>query len=184
MSHFEAAFKYTIQNEGEQDNDPTDRGGFTRWGITEGTAKNHRCLIHPQGVNVKQIDLDLAKHIYREDYWEFDGVKDIGVAVKLFDLGVNFGVKTSIRLAQETINLMSKANLKVDGILGKLSCDVLNSLDANKFLDTFETHVDDRYWTIIYNDLIKAFGKKAVDSTQAKFGRGWFRRGNRRYYSF
>ena len=182
MSPFEAAFKYTIQNEGEQDNDPVDRGGFTRWGITERVAKNHRCLIHPQGVNVRSVDLDLAKHIYLEDYWEFDGIKNAGVAVKLFDLGVNLGVKTVIKLAQETINSMSKANLKVDGVLGKLSCDVLNSLDPNKFLDAFETHIDDRYWMIVYNDLVRTFGKKAVDSTQAKFGKGWFRRGNRRYY--
>jgi lysozyme family protein len=183
MTHFDAAFKYTIQNEGVQDNDPTDRGGFTRYGVTEGTANQHRCLIHPSGVNVRNVDLTLAKHIYQEDYWEFDGVGNISIAVKLFDLGVNFGVKTVIKLAQETINSLGNYNIKVDGILGKVSCDILNSIDANKFLDTFETHVDDRYWMIIYNDLVRKFGKKAVDSTQAKFGKGWFRRGNRRYYT-
>src|SRR5688572_9362650 len=110
MSHFDTAFKYVILNEGEQSNDAADRGGFTRWGITQGTAASHRCLVHPNGINVKTVDQQIAKHIYFEDYWQLDGVEDIGIAVKLFDMGVNFGVKTAIKLAQETINSMSNAN--------------------------------------------------------------------------
>ena len=87
--------------------------------------------------------------------------------------------------ATETANEMlppSAIKLKVDGILGKTSCATINKLNPQKFLDQFEVYCDDRYWTIIYNSLVEKFGKKAVDSTQAAFGRGWFRRSNKRFY--
>lgn len=171
MSHFDLAFRYAILNEGEQSNHPADRGGLTRWGITEGVAKAHRCMIHPVGIDVKKVNLDLARHIYLEDYWVFDGVKDATIAVKLFDMGVNFGVKTAVRLAQETINVMSKANLKVDGVLGKSSCAELNKLHPQKFLDQLEYLADDRYVDIVLNN-----------RTQLVFLKGWLRRSNKRFY--
>ena len=179
---FNLAFRYVVLNEGEQSNHPTDRGGLTRWGITEYQAKNHRCLEHPEGIDVRKVDLALAKHIYLEDYWEFSGIKSPQVAVKLFDYGVNFGVRTAVKLAQETVNSMGKAKLTVDGILGKLSADAINAIDPQRFLDQLEIHADDRYWSIIYNSLVARFGKKEVDKTQAVFGRGWFRRSNKRFY--
>lgn len=191
MSHFETAFRYAILNEGEQSNHPADTGKLTRWGITTATAQNHRCLEHPQGINVKDVNVELARHIYLLDYWIFEGIKNPEIAVKLFDLGVNFGPKTAAMLAQETVNSINlndpnsgklKTHIFVDGILGKVSCAAINSINPRKFLDQLEYHVDDRYWTIIYNSLVKKFGKKAVDSTQAVFGKGWLRRSNKRFY--
>jgi lysozyme family protein len=182
MTKFDKAFKYVILNEGAQSNHPSDRGGLTNWGITHGRAREHRCLLHPAGIDIRNVDLNVAKHIYLEDYWFFEGVESEQIAIKLFDLGVNFGPKTAIKLAQETINSMSNSDLKIDGVLGKLTAAAINILPVQEFLDQLEYHVDDRYWAIIYNSLVEKFGKREVDSTQAAFGKGWLRRSNKRYY--
>lgn len=183
ISHFETAFKYVILNEGPRSDHPADKGGLTHWGITHEVARAHRCLIHPNGINVMDVDQNVAKHIYLEDYWELDGVESIEVAIKLFDMGVNFGTKTAGRLTQETINSMSKSNLKVDGVLGKLSCAALNKLNPQKFLDQFEFFTDDRYADIVVNDLIRQFGRERIlNGTQAAFLKGWLRRSNKRFY--
>lgn len=182
MTTFDKAFEYVILNEGEESNDLADRGGLTRWGITKSVAANHRCMKHMSGVDVRNVDLELAKHIYLEDYWTLSGIKSEAVAIKLFDMGVNFGVKTVGKLAQETANKISNAKLKVDGVLGKLSCDAINKIDAQRFLDEFETFTDDRYWDIIKADFLSVYTAQEWNKRQLAFGKGWFRRSNRRYY--
>lgn len=180
--HFEKAFKYVILNEGEQRNVVDgDRGGFTTWGITDSRAKTHRCLSHLQGLNVKTLTLEQAKHIYLSDYWLFEAVRDLKIAVKLFDFGVNFGPSTSVRLAQEALVSMG-FSLKVDGILGRITAEVLNSVEPQKFLDALEIEADDRYADIVVNDYIQAHGKNAFNLRQLKFLKGWLRRSNKRYY--
>lgn len=180
--HFEIAFKYVILNEGKQSDHPTDKGGLTNWGITEDVARSHRCILHPNGVDPKKVDLNLAKHIYLEDYWEHEGIESPNVAVKLFDMGVNFGIKTVNRYAQMAANDLVGSKLIIDGILGKSSCAVINKIPYQEYLDHLEYFWDDRYWDIIYNSLVHKFGKKAVNETQAVFGKGWFRRSNKRFY--
>lgn len=180
--HFDKAFKYVIENEGEQGNAiEGDRGGYTKWGITAERAKNHRCIQHHFGIDPKSIDLSLAKHIYRYDYWYFDSINDIRIAIKLFDFGVNFGPQTGIRLAQEALNAIG-FKLKVDGILGSKTAEVLNSVDPQQFLDMFEIEADDRYADIVVNDFIEKYGKEAFKTRQLKFLKGWLRRSNKRYY--
>jgi lysozyme family protein len=178
---FEKAFDYVIGNEGSYDNDPTDRGGETRWGITHGVAENHRCLQHPLGIDIDDVTKPVAMHIYRTDYWRFDSIINDSIAVKLFDFGVNFGVHTSVKLAQEAANKLG-ASLKADGIIGRVTADAINALDPEKFLDAFETNADDRYASIVLDDFITAYGSAALKKRQLKYLKGWLRRSNRRYY--
>jgi lysozyme family protein len=179
--HFEAAFRYAILNEGEQSNDPADRGGLTRWGITEGRAREHRCIVHQNGIDVRKVDVDLARHIYQMDYWFFEGIKDTGVAVKLFDWGVNFGPRWVMMTVQEMLNTRG-FKLKVDGVFGKMTNDAINSQEPVKFLDTFEDYADKRYAGIIIDEFIKKYGRKAFEQSQLKFLKGWLSRSNKRYY--
>ena len=81
-----------IQREGGYVNDPTDRGGATKYGITEAVARANGYKGH-----MKDLPLDTAKAIYKKQYWtspRFDQVNIINskVAEELLDTGVNCGV--------------------------------------------------------------------------------------------
>lgn len=180
--HFETAFKYVVLNEGRFDNDPTDRGGETHWGITVGAAQVHRCDDHPRGINIKDVDLKVAKHIYLFDYWKFSQVNDIAVAVKLFDYAVNFGPSISVRYAQEAANSMGE-ELIVDGIFGKMSSSAINNLDPLRFIDFLEQVASMKYVRIVQNDFIQKYGKRAFEQMQLKYLAGWITRSNKRYYN-
>ena len=54
------------------------------------------------------------------------------IAKEIFIFGVNAGVKTAIKKAQKI------ANIKADGIIGKVSINALNSLDDIEFDKTFD----------------------------------------------
>ena len=62
MTKFENAFSRVLGFEGGYSDDPDDRGGKTRFGITEATAAKHGYTGH-----MEDITLNFAKHIYKKD---------------------------------------------------------------------------------------------------------------------
>lgn len=113
-----------IQREGEYSNHPADRGGPTRWGITEKTA-----IAHGYRGDMKKFPIDLARSIYREIYWTLPRLDEIApiypvVAAELFDTGINMGPATAVRFLQRALSLLNRGaieypNLAVDGLVGK-----------------------------------------------------------------
>ncbi|EMT83217.1 hypothetical protein ABNIH5_19239 [Acinetobacter baumannii ABNIH5] len=81
-----------IKREGGYVNNPADRGGATKYGITEAVARTNGF----KG-SMKDLPLDVAKAIYKKQYWiepYFDQVNTISSAVaeELLDTGVNCGI--------------------------------------------------------------------------------------------
>jgi len=80
-----------IAREGDYVNHPADRGGPTRWGITEAVARS-------QGYagDMRKLPREEAAAIYRRLYWlkpGYDRVAGLApeVAAELFDTAVNMG---------------------------------------------------------------------------------------------
>ena len=118
---FYEAVKFTIENEGGYSDDPDDKGGKTKYGISQAS--------NPE-VDVENLTLTEAELIYRKKYWNplyAQLPKKLGI--KLFDIGVNIGVKTSIRVLQATLNRWFDTNLMVDGVFGSQTLSA--SLRAN-----------------------------------------------------
>ncbi|WP_283202086.1 glycosyl hydrolase 108 family protein, partial [Acinetobacter baumannii] len=68
-----------IKREGGYVNNPADRGGATKFGITEAVAR-----ASGYKGNMKDLPLDVAKAIYKKQYWtatRFDQVNIISSAV-------------------------------------------------------------------------------------------------------
>ncbi|PIL57802.1 hypothetical protein B4N88_04285, partial [Acinetobacter baumannii] len=89
-----------IKREGGYVNNPADRGGATKFGITEAVARTNGF----KG-NMKDLPLDVAKAIYKKQYWtapRFDQVNAISSAVaeELLDTGVNCGTSFAKPLLQ------------------------------------------------------------------------------------
>jgi lysozyme family protein len=116
--------------EGGFSNAAADRGGSTRWGITEAVARSH-------GYSGAMADLPIgvASTIYLQDYWitpHLDLIDQLAptVAAKLFDIGVNMGPVTAGKFLQRCLNVLnlegqSWPDLKPDGQIGPRSLDAL-----------------------------------------------------------
>jgi lysozyme family protein len=132
MSLYDEAFRDLILVEGGYANDPVDRGGRTMYGITEAVAR-------AAGYSgpMDKLTLPTAKAIYRRYYWDamrLDQVAEIasGVAVELFDTGVNMGTRTAVRFLQTALNALNREerdypDVDVDGSLGPGTLEALRA---------------------------------------------------------
>ena len=130
-----------IKREGGYVNNPADRGGATKYGITEAVARTNGF----KG-NMRDLPLDVAKAIYRKNYWtvpRFDQVNSISSAVaeELLDTGVNCGINFAKPLLQRALNLLNNQgkagyeDLKVDGIYGSNTLGALKTYLAKRGKD-------------------------------------------------
>ena len=119
MNIFDKAFQDVIGFEGGYVNNPNDKGGETKYGISKRSYPN---------VDIKNLTLDGAKEIYYKDFWntirlELSLIDDEKIAIELFDTAVNMGVGVASKFLQEALNLMNRNqkewnDLIVDGYCG------------------------------------------------------------------
>lgn len=106
-SAFDAAVSLVIQLEGGGAivNDPRDRGGLTRWGISKAA--------HPD-VDIENLDLDGARAIYRERYWGLIHGDELppALALAVMDWAVHSGPDAAVRELQRALKVA------VDGKVG------------------------------------------------------------------
>jgi hypothetical protein len=121
-----------IDREGGYSNHPADRGGPTKFGITEAVARAH-------GYRGPMRDLprDEAAAIYRRLYWlrpKFDQVakRSEAVAAELFDTGVNMGPAVAATFLQRALSALNRdrrdyADLVPDGRIGPATLAALDT---------------------------------------------------------
>jgi len=112
-----------IDREGGYAADPADRGGATRWGITEAVARQ-------QGYPGAMRDLPRATAvaIYKRLYWlgpRYDAVSRLAptLAAELLDAGVNMGPATATTFLQRALNALNRGatdypDIAPDGVIG------------------------------------------------------------------
>ncbi|WP_111862617.1 glycoside hydrolase family 108 protein, partial [Acinetobacter baumannii] len=122
-----------IKREGGYVNNPADRGGATKYGITQAVARENGW-----NGNMKDLPLEFAKSIYKKQYWlepRFDQVNALSpsVAEELLDTGVNCGPNFAKPLLQRALNLLNNQgkagwpDLKVDGVYGSATLGALKT---------------------------------------------------------
>lgn len=148
---FDKAFKFLMDNEGGYANNKNDLGGETKYGISKRSYPN---------VDIKNLTLDVAKLIYKRDFWDiafFDKFAKEKLAIKVFDIGVNTGIRTVIKLLQNSIVALGGA-IKVDGIIGQETLKYISLMDEEKLLSCFENNVISHYASLIRkNPKLKIF---------------------------
>lgn len=112
--------------EGGYSNHPADKGGPTRWGVTEQVAR-----AYGYAGPMKSLPRKTAAEIYRKRYFTepgFDRVAAIypALASELFDTGVNMGTATAGRFLQRALNAFNRRgrdypDLEVDGRVGPVT---------------------------------------------------------------
>lgn len=108
---------------------------------------------------MKKLSVKDAEEIYRNEYWKFDKIIDQSIATKLFDMSVNMGVGTAVKMLQRILGV------DVDGIFGTRTLDAVNGDDPDILMLDLVNACIKRY-----EDIIKS------DPTQERFRRGWMRR--------
>ncbi len=171
---FDAAVAATIGREGRYSADPADRGGATAWGITEATARAAGYL-----GPMASMSRDAAVDIYRRRYWAAPGFDRIAVlspslAIRLFDIGVNTGPPTGIRLLQRALNALNRqasdfADITTDGVFGSGSEAALRAFLARRGADGERVLL----FTIAAQQAVHYLEIAERDPTQEAFVFGW-----------
>jgi len=108
MGDIAVLIEAVIAREGGYINHPADRGGPTKWGITERVAR-----ANGWAKDMRDLPREEAARIYRRLYWEephFDAVAEISVmiAAELFDTGVNMGPVVATGFLQRALNALNR----------------------------------------------------------------------------
>ena len=112
-----------IEREGDYSNHPADRGGSTRWGVTEAVARRQGYM-----ADMRRLPQSDAAAIYRRLYWIAPRFGEVAVrapklAGELFDTGINMGTGTATGFLQRALNALNRgakdyADLVVDRHVG------------------------------------------------------------------
>lgn len=148
MANFDLALQVVLGNEGGLVYDPSDPGGVTKYGISK---RNY-----PQ-LDIPALTTGQAATIYHRDYWRFDQLADQAIANKLFDMGVNLGFSTMVRILQGI------EDVKQDGVWGPVTNDRIGQV-PQLLVKLRVAHVEH------YLELL------AKDEDLSKFRAGWLMR--------
>jgi lysozyme family protein len=129
---FQNALAATLKHEGGFSNHRDDRGGATRFGITEAVARRFGYV----GAMPDYPKAE-AERVYKLQYWdtlrldEVDAISE-DIAQELFDTGVNMGIGRAGTFLQRALNVLNRGqadypDLTVDGVIGPAT---IHSLSA------------------------------------------------------
>lgn len=131
------AISEVVEREGGFVDDPTDRGGATKYGITEAVAREFGY----KG-NMRDLPLETAIAIYDQRYWQklkLDQIEPYSqpLAVVLFDYAVNSGVSRASTELQRTLNVLNEGgtdypDISEDGIVGPGTLRALEGLKKRR----------------------------------------------------
>lgn len=112
-----------IEREGGYSNHPADRGGATRWGITQAVAR-----ANGYAGDMRAFPRAEAVALYRRLYWIRPNFADVArqaprLAAELFDTGVNMGPAVAAGFLQRALNALNRGaadypDLVLDSVIG------------------------------------------------------------------
>jgi len=168
--YFERARAYLLPNESSTyTNDPDDRGGPTRWGVTQKAYSEFlKRPVTPE--EIAGLSWEDTKSFYAMMYWRklwCERMKRAPIAVAIFDTAVLYGCLASSTAAQSAL-IMGGAALNLDGHMGGKTVAYLNMASPRIFLSNFHRYILLRIDKVI-----------AERPTNEKYRKGWTKRADR-----
>lgn len=145
-----------IEGGDEVSNNPKDRGGLTKFGISQ------RSYPHLDIRNLTRAD---AVEIYHADFWKpvrGDQFANEAVAQFVFELGVHAGPGTAAKALQRALNGIGRP-LSVDGHIGRATLAAADAVRPEVLLSALRREAKAHYEAIF----------KADPEQEAEFGNGW-----------
>ena len=138
---------------------PADRGGPTKFGITQATLARHRGRPATRA-DVWDLGIEEARQIYRVDFvYPFAAVKDPALKALVVDSAVQHSPARATRWLQEALGV------KPDGVIGAVTSGALGALGEAEVGAVYKAVLRRRIR--FYGALITA------DPSQAVFAAGW-----------
>lgn len=121
---FDQAFELLIGHEGGLSDNPADKGGLTKFGVSQRSYPNE---------DIRNLTLDRAKAIYLRDFWKPAGCEVVPetIAFDLFDTAINSGIKQAVKCLQ------TAAGSTPDGILGPQTLRAVAAMDGARLQARF-----------------------------------------------
>jgi lysozyme family protein len=115
---YESCLSRLLLHEGGYTNHPSDPGGPTNFGIT---IDDYRKFAKPgaTAADVRAMNLDEAKAIYRAKYWDAQRCDALpaGVDYAVFDYGVNSGIGRSGKVLRRCLDLHDNTSVVNDMVI-------------------------------------------------------------------
>ena len=156
-----------IRREGGYVNHPADRGGPTKYGITQTTLDRWWLDVDgPPLPNVRDMPESLARDIYRHRYYLEPGIDKLPEMIQpiVFDAAVNHGPKRAIEMVQAACMAAGHDPGPIDGIVGPRTIAA-----AERYARAFLDHLIDSR-EVLYREIVER------DPSQAVFLDGWMNR--------
>lgn len=162
VSLFDLALEELLKHEGGYVNHPRDPGGITNLGVTKRTyeAWKKRPVSEQE---MRELTPSKVGPLYYQKYWLPVKAEHLppGVALHVFDFGVNAGPRRAIRYLQKAVGVPA------DGLYGPITKKAVNNYLAKHG----DTKLIKRYADL----RMKYYRSLPIFDT---FGRGWTRRVN------
>jgi len=143
-------------------NHPADKGGPTKYGITQGTLSEWYGRAATVA-EVRALTESAAREIYQQNYIRkpgFDVVQDARLRGLLVDCGVNHGPRTAIKLLQRALGVAD------DGVFGPVTKAALAK--------SWSTEWASKLYYLLAAQRIRLYGRIITDNpSQAVFAAGW-----------
>ena len=163
---FDRCLGVVFDAEGGFSDNPDDRGGPTNFGISAGFLESIGYDKTPE-----ELTRDEARELYQKYFWGPVRGDDLPppVALVVFDMAVNSGVKTAVRRLQYVLN--NYQAMDVDGAMGPRTLAAVQSAYH-------------QYNTIFLGELLNSRREYYADlirknSSRGVFARGWNNRLNK-----
>lgn len=162
-------FKDSIeQAEGGYQNFVADKGNYNSLGDRVGTnygvsARFYEDVIGfpPSMEDIKNITKQQAHILFKNEFWDKvkgDEIQSQAVAEMIADHAINAGTGSAAQITQETLNNYFGKQLTIDGSIGNMTLQAINSVNPSDLFDKIATSRLENYKT---------------KSEYEKFGHAW-----------
>jgi lysozyme family protein len=161
-TRFNDCLEFVLEREGKEfTNDPLDRGGATKFGVTQATFDKYLEDRKLDNKSVAIIEPEEVADVYETYYWTAGLPQPLDLMV--FDAAVQHGTERARKWLQRVLGV------KEDGAIGPQTMAALTAQIANGQLPMLE---------IAYTQIRQSFYNKIVirDPSQARFQKGWANR--------
>ncbi len=121
MSSAYIAIQLVLLAEGGYVDDPEDKGGETKFGISKRQYPD---------LDIKDLTPQAAIEIYKRDYWNpiYEQINNQNIANYVFDIHVNSGAHEAGLIFQRALQFFAPG-IKVDGIIGEQTIHFCNEIE-------------------------------------------------------
>ena len=175
----EVIISKTLETEGGYVNDPSDSGGETYCGIARNSNPNWKGwkivdAYKPLKWNQKIQDSELEQlviDVYDSKYYQSiraDRIDSDMIRIHLYNMGVNAGTGSAVKILQKAINKVYDVTIATDGVIGNITVTYANN--KSKLNELVNEFINQR--RLYYQNLVKR------KLTNQKFLKGWLNRVN------